>query len=67
MCSSDLVHKLIAGSTALETIYSERLEELKSEADGMNNGQGTELTQGISLGNNHANELQHQQDIELAI
>ncbi len=59
--------KLTAGSTILEDIYSERLEELKSEADGMNNGQGTELTQGISLENDQAIEQQHQQDIELAI
>lgn len=65
--TSGEVHKLTAGSAILETIYSERLEELKSEADGMNNGQCTELTQGISLENNQANELQHQQDIELAI
>ena len=65
--TSGEVHKLTTGSATLEAIYAERLEELKSEADGMNNGQGTELTQGISLENNHANELQHQQDIELAI
>lgn len=61
------VHKLTAGSTTLETIYAERLEELKAEADSMNNGQGKELTQGISLENNQANELQHQQDMEHAI
>ncbi len=59
--------KLTAGSTALEAIYSERLDGLKSEANSMNDGHGTELTQGISLENNQTNELQHQQDIELAI
>lgn len=59
--------KLTAGSANLEAIYAERLEELKSEADSMNNGQGNELTQGISLGHEQNHELQHQQDIEMAI
>ena len=59
--------KLTAGSGTLEAIYAERLEELKSEADALNNGHGKELTQEISLENNHATELQHQQNIELAI
>lgn len=58
---------LTAGSTILAAIYAERLEELKSEADGMNRGQGEELTQGVSLENNQAIEQQHQQNIELAI
>lgn len=65
--TSGEVHKLTSGSTALKTIYSARLEGLKSEANSMNDGQGKELTQGISLENTQANELQHQQDIELAI
>ncbi len=60
-------HKLTAGSATLGALYSERLEELKAEANSMNNGQGKELTQGISLENNQANELLHLQDIELAI
>jgi conjugative relaxase-like TrwC/TraI family protein len=54
-------------SATLDAIYAERLEELKSEADSLNNGHGQELTQGISQENNQAVELQHQQDIELAI
>lgn len=58
---------LTAVSTILETIYSERLEELKAEAGRMNDGETKELTQGISLDTERSHELQHQQDHELAI
>ncbi len=58
---------LTAGNTALETIYTERLEELKAEAGKLNDGQSKELTQGILLDTEHSHELQHQQDHELAI
>lgn len=59
--------KLTAGSTALENIYTERLEELKAEADKLNDGQSKELTQGITLDTERSHELQHQQNHELAI
>lgn len=58
---------LTAVSTTLETIYTERLEELKAEAGRMNDGESKELTQGISLDTERSDELQHQQDHELAI
>ncbi len=59
--------KLTAGNTVLETIYTERMEELKAEAGKLNDGQSMELTQGISLDTERPHELQHQQDHELAI
>lgn len=59
--------KLTAVSTNLETIYAERLEELKAEAGRMNEGESKELMQGISLDTERPHELQHQQDHELAI
>ncbi len=59
--------KLTAVSTTLETIFVERLEELKAEAGRMNEGESKELTQGISLDTEQSHELQHQQDHELSI
>jgi conjugative relaxase-like TrwC/TraI family protein len=58
---------LTAVSTDLETIYTERLEELKAEAGRMNEGDSKELTQGILLDTERSHELQHHQDHELAI
>lgn len=59
--------KLPVGSTALETIYSERLEELKSEASSMNDWLSKELKHRVSLENEQNHELQHQQNTELTI
>lgn len=60
-------HKLTSGSTNLETIYAERMEELKAEAGNMNDDQSKELTQGISLENVQSHELQLQQENEIEI